>query len=222
MFISVLKELRRSSLKSVYFNLKYLPLAKAILLPFRVSRHCTLISMRGILEIQSKITPGMIHIGYGDVGIFDRKRQRSIWDVRGKIIFKGNCYLGHGTKINITETGTVTFGHKVNFTAESAIDCQKEISFGDECLVSWENLFLDGDYHKLFDADGKLTNEPRSIRIGKHVWFGCRCLILKGVTVADDCVVAAGSLLNGAYTTPNSIIAGSLAKTVKENISWEV
>jgi len=29
-------------------------------------------------------------------------------------------------------------------------------------------------------------------------------------------------LLNSAYTIPNSIIAGSPAKTVKENISWEV
>ncbi len=222
MFIPVLKELRRSNLRSVYFNLKYLPFAKAILLPIRVSRHCTLLSMKGTLEIQSEITPGMIHIGYGEVGIFDRRRERSVWNLRGKIIFKGNCYLGHGTKINVTETGTVTFGNKVNFTAESAIDCQKEISFGDECLVSWENLFIDGDYHKLFDADGKLTNAPRSIRIGKHVWLGCRCLILKGVTVADDCVVAAGSLLNGAYTIPNSIIAGSPAKTVKENISWQI
>ena len=43
-----------------------------------------------------------------------------------------------------------------------------------------------------------------------------RCLILKGVTVADDCVVAADSLLNGAYTIPNSIIAGAPAKIVKE------
>lgn len=221
MFISVLKELRRSNLKSVYFNLKYLPFGKAILLPIRVSRHCTLISMKGTLEIQSQITPGMIHIGYGKVGIFDRKRERTVWNLRGKIIFKGNCYLGHGTKVNVTETGTVTFGNKVNFTSESAIDCQKEISFGDECLVSWENLFMDGDYHQLFDADGKLTNAPRSIKIGRHVWFGCRCLILKGVAVADDCVVAAGSLLNGRYAIPNSIIAGSPAKTIKENISWQ-
>ena len=222
MFLSVLKELRRSNLRSVYFNLKYLPFAKAILLPFRVSRHCTLMSMKGVLEIQSKINPGMIHIGYGEVGIFDRKRERSVWNVRGKIIFKGNCYLGHGTKVNVTETGTVTFGHKVNFTAESAIDCQKEINFGDECLVSWENLFLDGDYHKILDSTGKIINEPRSINIGTHVWIGCRCLILKGTEIADNCIVSAGSVLRGKYNLPNCIIGGSPPMVIKENISWKV
>ena len=85
------------------------------------------------------------------------------------------------------------------------------------CILG--KLFIDGDYPKIFNSEGKLTNAPQPITVGKHVWFGCRCLILKGVTVADDCVVAAGSLLNGAYTIPNSIIAGTPAKIVKENIT---
>ncbi|HJS54355.1 MAG TPA: acyltransferase [Chitinophagaceae bacterium] len=191
-------------------------------MPFRISRRCSLVNLKGNLIIESQIQPGMIQIGYGDVGVFDNKKERAIWNVRGKIIFRGKCYLGNGIKLNVTETGVLTFGNNVNFTAKSAIDCQKDISFGDNCLVSWENLFIDGDYHKIFDAEGKYTNPPQSIIIGNHVWFGCRCLILKGVTIANDCVVAAGSLLNGNYTVAKSIIAGSPAKTVKENITWQI
>ena len=222
MFIRILKELYHSNLKSLFFNFKYLPFKKAIILPVRVSNKCSLTVPKGSVIIESDVRPGMIHIGYGHVGIFNKRRQRSMWSVRGRVIFKGNCYLGHGTKINVTDTGTLIFGNKVNITAESSVDCQKEISFGDNCLVSWESLFIDGDYHKIFNSDGKLTNAPQPITIGKHVWFGCRCLILKGVTVADDCVVAAGSLLNGTYITSNSIIAGSPAKVVKENITWQI
>ena len=222
MLIAFLKELRRSNLRSIYFNLKYFSFSEAMKLPLRVSRRCSLVNLKGSLIIESDLKPGMIQIGYGDVGVFDNKRARSVWNIRGKIIFRGNCYLGHGVKINVTETGTLTFGNNVNFTAESAIDCQREIRFGDNCLVSWESLFIDGDYHRIFNSEGKLTNAPQPIIVGKHVWFGCRCLILKGVTIADDCVVAAGSLLNGAYTTPNAIIAGSPAKTVKENIFWQI
>lgn len=222
MLIRILKELYRSNLKSLYFNFKYLPFKKAIILPFRVSNRCSITVAEGSITIESELSPGMIHIGYGHVGIFNKKRQRSMWSVWGKVIFKGNCYLGHGTKINVTGSGTLIFGNNVNITAESSVDCQKEINFGDDCLVSWESLFIDGDYHKIFNSDGKLTNAPQPINIGKHVWFGCRCLILKGVTVADNCVVAAGSLLNGAYTTSNSIIAGSPAKVVKENITWQI
>jgi acetyltransferase-like isoleucine patch superfamily enzyme len=222
MLLSFLKELRRSNLRSIYFNLKYFPFRQALIMPFRVSRRCSLVNLKGTVSIEAALKPGMIQIGYGDVGVFDNKRERAVWNVRGKIIFKENCYLGHGVKINVTETGLLTFGANVNFTAESAIDCQHEISFGDDCLVSWENLFIDGDYHKIFDAEGKYSNPSQPIKIGNHVWFGCRCLILKGVTVADNCVVAAGSLLNGAYQTPRSIIAGSPAKVVKENVSWEI
>ena len=222
MVLRILKELYHSNFKSLYFNFKYLPFKKAIKLPFRVSNKFSLTILKGSVSIVSELSPGMILLGYGHVGIFNKKRQRSMWSVSGKVIFKGNCYLGHGTKINVTETGVLTFGNGVNFTAESSVDCQKEIIFGDHCLVSWESLFIDGDYHKLFDAEGRLTNSPRSIIIGNHVWFGCRCLILKGVSVADNCVIAAGSVLNGKYEIPKAIIAGSPAKIVKENISWEI
>ena len=222
MFIRIIKELRRSNLKSVYFNFKYFPLKKAIHLPVRINRRCSLINLKGSLIIDGDISPAMIQIGFGEVGIFDKKKEHSVWNVRGKIIFKGKCFLGTGIRLNIAESGILTFGHNVNITACTAIDCQREISFGEGCLISWENLFIDGDHHNIFDSDGKLKNPPQNILIGKHVWFSCRCLILKGVTVADNCIVAAGSLLNSSYTIPNSIIAGSPAKVIKENISWHV
>ena len=187
-----------------------------------MNRRCSLINLKGKLIIDAEIFPGMIQIGFGAVGIFDKNKEHSVWNVRGKIIFKGNCYLGTGIRLNIAESGTLIFGHRVNITACSAIDCQTEISFGDNCLVSWDNLFIDGDHHNIFDREGRLTNPPRNILVGKNVWVGCRCLILKGTTIADNCVIAAGSLLNGAYTIPNAIIAGSPAKTVKENISWQI
>jgi len=221
-FIRIIKELRRSNLKSVYFNFKYFPLKKAIHLPVRINRRCSLINLKGSLIIDGDISPAMIQIGFGEVGIFDKKKEHSVWNVRGKIIFKGKCFLGTGIRLNIAESGILTFGHNVNITACTAIDCQREISFGEGCLISWENLFIDGDHHNIFDSDGKLKNPPQNILIGKHVWFSCRCLILKGVTVADNCIVAAGSLLNSSYTIPNSIIAGSPAKVIKENISWHV
>lgn len=220
--IGALKELRRSNLKSIYFNLKYFPFSKAFFLPVRIHQKCSLVKLKGSLLIEGEITSGMIQIGYGEVGIFDKAKEHSVWNVRGKIIFKGKCFLGTGIRLNIAESGTLIFGQNVNITASSAIDCQTEIRFGDGCLVSWENLFIDGDHHNIYDAEGKLTNPARSISIGSHVWIGCRCLILKGVAIADNCIVAAGSVVNGSYSNTNCIIAGNPARTVKENISWQI
>lgn len=220
--IGTMKELRRSNLKSVYFNFRYFAFNKACLLPVRLNKRCSLINLKGALEIEGEISPGMIQIGFGEVGIFDKNKEHSVWNVRGKIIFRGKCFLGTGIRLNIAESGILTFGRNVNITAASAIDCQREIIFGDGCLVSWDNLFIDGDHHNIFDAEGKLTNSPRNILIGSHVWIGCRCLILKGANIAENCVVAAGSVVNGKFAISNAIIAGSPAKIVKENISWQI
>ena len=64
-------------------------------------------------------------------------------------------------------------------------------------------------------------NKPKPIKIGNHVWIGCRCLILKGSVVGDNCVVAANTSLCKAITGDMQLIAGSPAKIVKQNVVWE-
>ena len=47
-----------------------------------------------------------------------------------------------------------------------------------------------------------------------------RSTILKGVQVADGCVVGAGSLLAKAYSQPNCVLAGVPAREVKQDVDW--
>ena len=131
-----LKFIRRVNLKSLFFNLKYLPFRQAIKFPILVSRNVFILEFSGKVEIKGPISTGMIQIGYGSVGIFDMKRQRSIWEVFGKVVFNGKTHLGHGTKISVGKNGSLEFGKDFTLTAESAIISQKQIKFGDSCLVS--------------------------------------------------------------------------------------
>ena len=66
----------------------------------------------------------MISIGYGEVGIFDMKRSRSIWQVYGEVVFKGKANIGHGSKISVDKNGTLELGNNFKTTAESAIVSQ--------------------------------------------------------------------------------------------------
>ena len=50
-------------------------------------------------------------MGYGNVGIFDKKRSRGIWEVQGKVKFCGNAFLDHGSKISVGKNGVLTFGN---------------------------------------------------------------------------------------------------------------
>jgi acetyltransferase-like isoleucine patch superfamily enzyme len=79
---------------------------------------------------------------------------------------------------------------------------------------------MDCDFHKIYDEKKQVINEDKPVVIGNKVWIGCRCLILKGVTLADGMIIAAASTVSKPVYNPNSIIAGSPAKAVKENVSW--
>jgi acetyltransferase-like isoleucine patch superfamily enzyme len=161
---------------------------------------------------------GHIKIGFGEVGIFDQHRSRTIWQVTGTVEFKGKASIGHGSKISVS--GILVVGCGFSMTAESSIVAQKEISFGDNVLVSWDSLIMDTDFHNIFDKNGIHINYPMPIFIGANVWIGCRTLILKGSQIADGVVVAAASTVTKSIKEKNTIIAGSPAFVVKENISW--
>ena len=64
--------------KTIYFNFKYLPVRQAIKLPIFVSYNTFLGKTKGNIKINSCITTSMINIGFGEVGIFDRKRCRTM------------------------------------------------------------------------------------------------------------------------------------------------
>jgi acetyltransferase-like isoleucine patch superfamily enzyme len=54
-------------------------------------------------------------------------------------------------------------------------------------------------------------------RIGRHCFIGARSLILPGVTIGDESIVAAGSIVT-RDVPPRSIVAGNPAQVIRENI----
>lgn len=199
--------------------MKYFPLREAIWLPVFVSHRVLLKLCAGEVRILAPIHTRMIQIGFGDVGIFDAKYSRSIWEVNGFVEFQGVARLGHGTKISVGENASLVLGKEVGITAETAIVCMKKISLGAGTLISWENLIMDTDFHCVV-KHGEILNHPKEIKIGDRVWIGCRCTILKGSHIQSNTVVAAGSLITQAFMRENVIIGGVPAKILRYDIDW--
>ena len=74
-------------------------------------------------------------------------------------------------------------------------------------------LIADNDFHSLGingiwgDLDFK-TAKP--VTIGCRVFIGTRAIVLKGVTIGDDCVIAAGSVVTKSAPS-GSLIYGNPA-----------
>lgn len=220
----VLKRLSFYTFNTIYFNFKYFPLKTAIKFPVYVASNIHLMKTGGKVRIGSKIVPGMIQIGFSEVGIFDKKRSRGIWQVSGLIVFEGTAILGHGVKISCGKEGSIVFGNNFKVSAESAIVAHKEIIFGADCLLSWDVLVMDTDFHKIRDLNHEILNSPQKIVIGNKVWITCRSLILKGSVIPNNTIIGAASLCNKDYAGlgENCIIAGNPAKKIKEFSSWNI
>lgn len=210
------------NLKTIYFNFKYLPFTQAIKLPILISNKVYLKVTSGKIILDCSIRTGLIQFGYGNIGIFDNKKSRSIWEVSGTVVFKGKCNIGHGSKISVGNSGKLILGENFVITAETSIVSFSEIQFGNNCLLSWDILVMDTDSHKLKDESGKIINKPTPIIIGDNIWIGCRCLILKGTIIPSNCVIGANSIVNKPLEKRNCLYVGSPCKMVKENISWEI
>ena len=209
----------RSIPKTLRFNLHYFPLKTALKLPVVVSHRTYLRELHGKVELPEKIETAMIKIGFGDVGHYDRKRSRGIWQVSGTVSFGGKASIGHGSKLSVR--GHLNLGADFNMTAESTIVCAKEIRFGNDCLLSWDILVMDTDEHPLYNKENTRINPDKAINVGNHVWIGCKCVLLKGAEVPDNTVVAAGTLLKSAFAGEYQVLGGNPPAVLKSDIRWE-
>lgn len=205
--------------KTIYFNLKYFRLSQAIKLPVFVSYNTKFKTLKGNINIPPNAKYGFIKIGFGDIGVFDKYKRRTYLQITGNIKFNGKANIGHGSSISVS--GNLEVGDNFIITAESKIICKKQIKFGKNCLISWDCLFMDTDFHKINTSDVEYINKDKAIIIGNNVWIGCRNLILKGSKISDNSVISANSKINSKFEECNIIISGNPASIIKRNITWE-
>lgn len=217
--IKKLKKLREISiLNTLKFNFHYFNLKTAIKLPVIVSKNVYLHTLEGSVNLR-QIRTGIIELGFGDVGIFDKKYDKGIWENKGEIIFNGKANIGHGSKIS--NSSILEFGDNFIITSKSEIICFHKIKFGDNCLLSWDNLIMDTDFHKIYNNKNKLINEDESILIDDNVWIGCRSVILKGSHIPKGSIVGANSTITKNFYGETNILIGGNNTVLKNDIRWE-
>ena len=103
------------------------------------------------------------------------------------------------------------------FNSNIKIRCHEKIEIGEDVAISHDVTIMDSDAHKgLWEGYEK----TKPIKIGNHVWIGTRVTILKGVTIGDNAIIAAGSVVTKDVPN-NTVVAGVPAKVIKTNINWK-
>lgn len=219
--MSVFGLLRRINFNTLYFNFRYLPWKQAFRLPVLVSGKTKLRKLSGNIIFECPIKTGLVQIGFGNIGLFDRDVSRTVWEVYGTVIFRGKAHIGHGSKIVVGAGGVLRFGKNFGISAETSVFVSNRVEFGDDCLLSWEILVMDDDIHKIKNELGEIVNSPQPIVFGDRVWVGCRSTILKGSSVPDGAIIGAGSTVAAKLEHERSVYAGNPAKKIKSDVVWE-
>ncbi len=113
----------------------------------------------------------------------------------------------------------ISIGKNVGISG-STIYAWDHISIGDNTLIGANCKILDSDLHPL-DAEDRNSNnwdavKTAPISIGANCFIGCNCLILKGVTIGDNSVIGAGSVITKDIPA-NSVAAGNPAKIIRNS-----
>lgn len=124
--------------------------------------------------------------------------------------------LRYGAFVEIINGGKLTIGQgaaNVGLT----IMCAKEITIGNNVRIGRNVSIRDYNGSHVIINDTYSNHAP--VIIEDHVWLCSGCTILPGVKVGKGAVVAANATVT-KDVPPHSLVAGSPAKVIKNDIEW--
>lgn len=180
--------------RSIYINFHYLPFKQAIKFPILVKKG-HFYEMKGKVIIDAPIKFGMIKLGFFGGHMYPNNGIH--WTQQGgTIIFKGNCKISNNSFIVQGKDSIIIFGDDFLATTSVKIISFKHIEFGKSTRVGWDSLFMDTNFHPLYDMKKERFKKAYgSIIIGDYNWFGTQCKVMHSVITPERCIFGMGSMV---------------------------
>jgi galactoside O-acetyltransferase len=148
------------------------------------------------------------------------------------------CYLAGGIILE-RATGNVNIGNDTYIGSGTTLICASNIQVGSGVLMAWGITIVDHDSHstrwqeraedvarwRTGIVHGGIARAAERknwevvptapVSIGDKAWIGFNAIILKGVTIGEGAIIAAGAVVT-KDVPPYSIAAGNPARVVRE------
>ncbi|MCK3770681.1 sugar O-acetyltransferase [Microbacterium aerolatum] len=107
---------------------------------------------------------------------------------------------------------SITLGSRIFINSGCRFQDQGGITIGDDCLIG-HNVVIATLNHDLAPSH-RADMHPAPVVIGRNVWIGANATILPGVTIGEDAVIGAASVVTKDVPA-GAIVVGSPARFVR-------
>lgn len=136
------------------------------------------------------------------------RRLRKLINTKGNFWIKPPFYCDYGYNIYIGKNVMLNYGCVILDVCPVSIGDHTLIGPGTHIYTACHSM--DAKERKNYLEFGK------PVKIGENVWIGGKCVILPGVTIGDNTIIGAGSIVT--KDIPANVVAfGNPCKVVREN-----
>ncbi len=166
--------------------------------------------LRGILRKYQFDSPHIVALGKG-VTIIRRG---------GKLVTGSGVRIADHCFIDVGANGLLSIGTRTIIGPYTRIMAATEVRIGARCMISWNCSIFDSIGHRLWLEETGEAEIEAPITIGDDVWIGPYSIIMKGVTIGNNCVIGAGSVVR-RDVPPDTLVYGNPARPAGRVVRWE-
>jgi acetyltransferase-like isoleucine patch superfamily enzyme len=112
------------------------------------------------------------------------------------------------------ESGRIQIGKYALICPGVRISSAQEIVIGDSCMLAQGAYISDSDWHDIYDRSASVGKKA-AVRLGNNVWIGDSTIVCKGVSIGDNSIIGAGSVV--VHDIPQNVVAaGNPAAIIKK------
>ena len=138
------------------------------------------------------------------------------------IEFGENCRVSRGGVLWFEDrNGTLQVGAGTTMVeVHVAVTEKSKVIIGEDCMFANDIDIRTGDSHSVIDTQtGERLNFAGDVVISRHVWIAPHTVVLKGVNIGENSIIATGAVVTKSCE-PGVIIGGNPARVIKTGVSW--